>query len=147
MSMYFFNRLHLGNITAPINSPLWAIWAKSSRYPNLQEGSIFDPISHWDLWSPEKRLDKDGIDQSFHGMPCSAPAQTQLDASLSMTGSEANRARRWEWGIERHVAASSFFYTASLSLMWGPAGRPFSHLPCLHSDYLGPQLLTEIQRQ
>lgn len=39
------------------------------------------------------------------------------------------------------------FYTASLSLMRGPAGRPFSHLQHFHSDYLGPRALTEIQRQ
>lgn len=39
------------------------------------------------------------------------------------------------------------FYMASLSLMRGPAGRPFSHLPHFNSDYFGPQALTEAQRQ
>lgn len=42
----------------------------------MQEGSIFDCISHWVRWSPEKRPDKDGIDQSFH-CPSYSPKHSQ----------------------------------------------------------------------
>lgn len=34
----------------------------------MQEGRIFDPISHLVLWSPETRPYKDGIEHFFHGL-------------------------------------------------------------------------------
>lgn len=52
-------------------------------------------------------------------------------------GSEVNRGRQrgWYGRVGRNWLS---FYMASLSLMWGSAGRPSSHRIHFNSDYLGP---------
>lgn len=140
MSLFFFNHLHGSHFTATINTVV--------LFGSCEQRLPVNPIHRKGVYLILLVTGCSGhLRYALTKMALIGPSTTCPTLSTSGGGIRGKQGNTV--GV-RDVAAGRSplsFYMASLSLMRSSVGHPFSHLPHFHSDYLGPQALTEIQRQ